>query len=91
MTVEERLMVGLSEIEAVEVVCRCGTAVTHPAKDWSPSQTSCPGCGQDLWMSGTGELQNLRQLASALRAILRQPAPAEGTQVRLRIAWPPRA
>ena len=93
MTVDEQLRIELTDVLGIEIECGgCHTRVTFQPVNWKPETGDlyCPGCQQAMWLSGTGEYRNIRDLAAAFRALTATSADAGKTRVRFQLAWPPK-
>jgi hypothetical protein len=89
MTLEECLRIELADVRGVEVECGgCQTTVTFKPVNFKPGEIYCPGCSQPLWQSGTGDYRNIREFASAFRALIAQASEDGKTRVRLQLPWP---
>ncbi len=86
MTVDERLVIDLGDVQAIHVECQeCHTTISYPPDKWNPVEGSCPGCHEDLWRDGTRDLSDAKGLASALKAILVHPQDKGTPHVRLQV------
>jgi hypothetical protein len=87
VTVDERVVIDLSDVIAVELECQhCHTTFSVPVKEWKPGEAKCSNCSEDLWgQQAGGEVQDLRNFASALKALLHR---GKSLPIRLRISRP---
>ena len=71
MTVDDRLVIDLTDVLAIQVQCKsCGTAITYSPEKWEPREMMCPGCTQTWWFTGNPALIALQQFANLWRAIV---------------------
>ncbi len=89
MTVDDHLLIDLSDIRAIQFRCRgCGTTVGHPPEKWSPSGFICPNCNRQ-WLGGqTIALKAITELAGALKTLLGPESKEFQFDVRLQIEHP---
>jgi hypothetical protein len=69
MTAEERLLIELSDILALEFTCKqCGVKVgISPQKERHFIPTKCPGCGAEFFLTDGALHTAVRSLFSLLR------------------------
>jgi hypothetical protein len=87
VTIDERVVIDLSDVIAVELECqKCHTAFSVPVEKWKPGEAKCSNCLEDLWgAQAGGEVQDLRNFASALKALIHR---GKSLPIRLRITRP---
>jgi len=91
VTVEDRIVIDLTDVLAVHCECRnCHTVIAYPLAQWTPGETQCPGCRQPWWTPNNPGLDQLRQFANLWRLIgERQNQPHDvNARVRLRFLIP---
>lgn len=85
MTIDEQIVIDLSDIRSIQIECtNCGTAIVAPPGRVSFEVCKCPNCPDELIRDKSPERELLQRLVLALRGF------AKGTenhsfQLKLRI------
>ena len=93
MTVDDRLVIDLADVLAVQCECRkCKTSITYTLAAWEPREMICPSCRATWWVNENPGLLDLQRFAANWRSILERQAKAVGedrsTNVSIRLQIP---
>jgi hypothetical protein len=89
VTVEDMITLEMADIVAVQVVCKCGRALSSPPGHVDLKPYKCPGCGEDTIKERSEEREYLQALAKALGGFTQIGANKHTFRVRLQVHRPP--
>lgn len=89
MTVEDQVVIDLTDVLAIQCECRqCDTVISYPIDKWEPSEMQCPGCKLPWWTTNNPGLGHLQEFAKLWQLIKeRQTVMPLGVNARTRIRF----
>lgn len=70
MTMEDRLIVDVADMQTIRFACtKCGAAVTIHVSEFKQLQKDCPGCGRQWAPEGGPAAEAMRRLVHTLREL----------------------
>ncbi len=85
MTIEERYVFDVSDLQAVRLQCStCGAAISLKVSAWSEPQYQCPGCGVQWFTKHSEPYKTALQLAAGLRGMKALMEKENGLSFRVR-------
>jgi DNA-directed RNA polymerase subunit RPC12/RpoP len=91
VTVEERVVMELSDIQLLHLECtNCSTTVTFQPDKFQNKAVQCPYCDQWMVVQNTPTMDALARLVASIRYLSGPTPDSKGVRVRLQITPPHR-